>query len=155
FGPGFLGPQYAPLLVGDNNNPFVVNQNGQNNYEQTLRVQDLTPPSEIGNAQANARIELLQEMERDFAARRPGRSPQSHMTAIDRAVRLMRTSAQTAFNIEEEPARIRDAYGRNQFGQGCLLARRLIERGVTFVEVNLGSFQGNNLGWDTHQQNFN
>ncbi len=155
FGPGFLGPQYAPLLVADNNNPFVQNVNGQNNYERTLRVQDLTPPAEITNAQANARIELLQQMERDFAAQRPGLSPQSHMTAIDRAVRLMRTSAQTAFNLDEEPARTRDAYGRNQFGQGCLLARRLVERGVTFVEVNLGSFQGNNLGWDTHQQNFN
>jgi len=154
FGPGFLGPQYAPLLVGDNNNPFVA-QPGNNDYERTLRVQDLTPPSEVSLAQANARINLLQDMERDFVTRRPGLSPQSHQTAIDRAVRLMRTSAQTAFNIEEEPARIRDAYGRNQFGQGCLLARRLVERGVSFVEVNLGSFQGNNLGWDTHQQNFN
>jgi hypothetical protein len=155
FGPGFLGPQYAPLLVADNNNPFNGNPNGMNDYERSLRVQDLAPPSEVSTAQANARIELLQDMERDFVAQRPGLSPQSHQTAIDRAVRLMRTSASTAFNIEEEPARIRDAYGRNQFGQGCLLARRLVERGVPFVEVTLGSFAGNNLGWDTHQQNFN
>jgi uncharacterized protein (DUF1501 family) len=94
-------------------------------------------------------------MERDFVGRHPGVSPQSHQTAYDRAVRLMRTAASTAFNLTDEPARVRDAYGRNQFGQGCLLARRLVERGVPFVEVTLGGFAGNNLGWDTHQQNFN
>jgi hypothetical protein len=153
FGPGFLGPQYAPLLVADNNQGFVQ-QGQQNNYEASLRVQDLLPPAEITLAQANARIELLQQMERDFVNQRPGLSPQSHATAIDRAVRLMRTSAQAAFTLEDEPARVRDAYGRNQFGQACLLARRLVERGVAFVEVNLGSFNGNNLGWDTHNQNF-
>src|SRR5207253_10939201 len=67
---------------------------------------------------------------------------------------LMRTSARTAFNLEDEPARVRDAYGRNLFGQGCLLARRLVERGVPFVEVTLGTFQGNQVAWDTHGQNF-
>ncbi len=78
-------------------------------------------------------------MERDFVARHPGLSPASHHTAYERAVRLMRTAASTAFNLDEEPARIRDAYGRNLFGQGCLLARRLVERGVPFVEVSLGT----------------
>jgi uncharacterized protein (DUF1501 family) len=68
--------------------------------------------------------------------------------AYERAVRLMNTSAAKAFNLEEEPAALRDAYGRNLFGQGCLLARRLVERGVPFVEVTLG-------GWDTHGDNFN
>ncbi|HYV34273.1 MAG TPA: DUF1501 domain-containing protein [Gemmataceae bacterium] len=150
--PGFLGPQYAPLLVADTGNQFVVQQG--NNYEQSLRVQDLAPPDGISTAQSDARIALLQEMEQDFANRNPGMAPLSHQTAYDRAVRLMRTSASTAFNLDEEPARIRDAYGRNQFGQGCLLARRLVERGVPFVEVTLGGLAGNNLGWDTHNQNF-
>jgi len=58
------------------------------------------------------------------------------------------------------PDRIRDLYGRNLFGQGCLLARRLVERGVAFVEVSLGTFGGGNTGaesyaWDTHNDNFN
>jgi hypothetical protein len=154
WGPGFLGPQYAPLLVGDMGNQFVVMQPGQNNYEQALRVQDLTPPEGVSTQQANARINLLQDMERDFVSRNPGLSPTSHQTAYDRAVRLMRTAASTAFNLEEEPSRLRDAYGRNQFGQGCLLARRLVERGVPFVEITLGGFAQNNLGWDTHNQNF-
>ncbi len=152
FAPGFLGPQYAPLLVGDTINFNQPNQ--ANAYETALRVQDMAPPPDVTGAQSDARISILQEMERDFVARHPGVSPASHQTAYDRAVRLMRTSARTAFNLEDEPASIRDSYGRNLFGQGCLLARRLVERGVPFVEVTLGAFQGNALGWDTHNQNF-
>jgi hypothetical protein len=155
YGPGFLGPQYAPLLVGDAGNRIFVQQPNSNDYEQQLRVEDLTPPGDVNRSQLDARINLLEEMEREFVQRHPGLSPQSHQTAYERAVRLMRTSASAAFNLTEEPARLRDAYGRNQFGQGCLLARRLVERGVPFVEVSLGGFAGNNLGWDTHQQNFN
>ncbi|HYT92763.1 MAG TPA: DUF1501 domain-containing protein [Gemmataceae bacterium] len=153
YGPGFLGPQYAPLLVGDMGNR-VFQQGNQNDYEQSLRVEDLQPPGDVSRDQVDARIGLLQEMEREFVARHPGVSPQSHQTAYDRAVRLMRTAASTAFNLTEEPAQLRDAYGRNQFGQGCLLARRLVERGVPFIEVSLGTFAGNALGWDTHNQNF-
>src|SRR5215471_11196736 len=55
----------------------------------------------------------------------------------------------------DEKAAVRDAYGRNRFGQGCLLARRLVERGVPFVEVTLGGVNGGAFGWDTHQDNFN
>jgi Protein of unknown function (DUF1501) len=154
YSPGFLGPKYAPLLVGDNGNQFVVMRPGQNNYEESLRVQDLAPPAGMARTQADARIDLLQDMERDFVGRNPGLSPSSHQMAYERAVRLMRTAAATAFNLEEEPSRIRDAYGRNQFGQGCLLARRLVERGVPFIEVTLSGYNNNALGWDTHQQNF-
>jgi uncharacterized protein (DUF1501 family) len=60
---------------------------------------------------------------------------------------MIETEARGAFRLEEEPAKLRDAYGRNRFGQGCLLARRLVERGVSFVEVTLD-------GWDTHSNNF-
>jgi hypothetical protein len=156
YAPGFLGPQYAPLLVGDTSNRnFNNGPGGTENYQEALRVQDLQPPGEVTRAQVDARINLLVDMERDFVARHPGVSPQSHQTAYDRAVRLMRTAASTAFDLDEEPARLRDAYGRNLFGQGCLLARRLVERGVPFIEVSLGSFNGPGLNWDTHGQNFN
>jgi uncharacterized protein (DUF1501 family) len=66
----------------------------------------------------------------------------------------MHSQAAKAFDLDSEPAEVRDAYGRGRFGQGCLLARRLVERGVPFVEVALGGFEGNSLGWDTHQNNF-
>ncbi len=79
-------------------------------------------------------------------------APQSHQTAYNRAVKLMRTTAASAFNLEEEPSSVRDFYGRSLFGQGCLLARRLVERGVPFVEVSLAGDNG--IGWDTHTQNF-
>src|SRR5262249_28170712 len=60
-----------------------------------------------------------------------------------------------AFNLDEEKDALREAYGKNLFGQGCLLARRLVERGVPFVEVTLSNAAGAPAGWDTHQDNFN
>jgi hypothetical protein len=151
FGPGFLGPQYAPLVVGDGNGFF----GGGNNYEQALKVQDLQPPSEVSREQADARIELMHSLANDFVSSRPGVAPLSHQAAYARAVRLMRTEAAKAFDLHEEAAAVRDAYGRNLFGQGCLLARRLVERGVPFVEVSLGGTNEVPVGWDTHQDNFN
>jgi uncharacterized protein (DUF1501 family) len=59
-----------------------------------------------------------------------------------------------AFDLTEERTDVRDAYGRGPFGQGCLMARRLVERGVAFVEVTLGSFVRGAPNWDTHQNNF-
>jgi uncharacterized protein (DUF1501 family) len=64
----------------------------------------------------------------------------------------MNTAAGRALEVAQEPAALRDAYGRNRFGQGCLLARRLVERGVQFVEVTLGGQSG--IDWDTHRDNF-
>jgi hypothetical protein len=61
---------------------------------------------------------------------------------------MVRSPRLRAFDLSQEQDAVRDRYGRNSFGQGCLLARRLIEAGVTFVEVELN-------GWDTHQDNFN
>jgi uncharacterized protein (DUF1501 family) len=90
---------------------------------------------------------MLDEMEQEFLAQHSSIAAESHRTAYRRAVTMMRSSAVKAFNLEEEPAKLRDAYGRNLFGQGCLLARRLVERGVPFIEVSLN-------GWDTHNQNF-
>ncbi|HKI38462.1 MAG TPA: DUF1501 domain-containing protein [Gemmataceae bacterium] len=153
YGPGFLGPKYAPLIVGDTSNQFQAG--GQVDYDQSLKVKDLAPPKEVSDAHADARIDLLKDMEKDFVARHPDVSPQSHLTAYDRAIRLMRTDAAKAFNVEDEKGEVRDRYGRNLFGQGCLLARRLVERGVPFVEVTLGGLNGGGLGWDTHADNFN
>jgi hypothetical protein len=147
---GFLGPQYSPLIVGDVAGQF--NRPGPVDYDQMLKVQDLDLPGDVSSKQGDARIGLLGDLERDFAASHPGVGPQSHMTAYERAVKMMKTEASRAFRLEEEPDKLRDAYGRNLFGQGCLLARRLVERGVPFVEVTLGGQNG--VGWDTHGQNF-
>jgi hypothetical protein len=154
YGPGFLGPQFAPLLVGDGPNVFQPQPNQGNNIDERLRVRDLHIAAGVSPDQFDARVEMLQAADREFVEGRPGLPGQSHVSAYDRAVRLMRTGARTAFDLDQESTRTRDNYGRNIFGQGCLLARRLVERGVPFVEVTLGVFQNNAVAWDTHQQNF-
>jgi hypothetical protein len=151
FGPGFLGPKYAPLIVGDGNPNLGRNAD----YERALRVKNLSAPAGVSAEQIDARLELLAGLESDFAARHPGLPPTSHRAAYVQAVRMMRSEAVKAFDLAQEEDELRDAYGRNQFGQGCLLARRLVERGVPFVEVSLNGVQGGQgLGWDTHQNNF-
>jgi hypothetical protein len=151
YGPGFLGPKYAPLVVGDSAQFF---RPGMNTYEQALKVENIAPPADVDSAHGDVRLALLREMEAEFIARHPGVASASHRTAYERAVRLMKTAASKAFNLDEEKASLRDSYGRNLFGQGCLLARRLVERGVPFVEVTLGGVNGGAFGWDTHGQNF-
>jgi uncharacterized protein (DUF1501 family) len=153
YGPGFLGPAYAPLVVADGGQVFQ--QRGQASYDAALKVQDIDLAAGVDQAHANTRLDLLQEMQKEFAARHPGAATASHVTAYERAVRLMRSEASKAFSLEDEPAAVRDAYGRSLFGQGCLVARRLIERGVPFVEVTLAGINGQQaFGWDTHAQNF-
>jgi len=154
FGPGFLGPEYAPLVVGDGN-PVPMPQGAAADYSQALRVQNLRQPAGINTARVDARLGLLEELEADFGATRPDVPAASHRSAYRQAVRMMRSESVAAFTLDEEPAGLRDAYGRNRFGQGCLLARRLVERGVPFVEVSLNGVDGQSpLGWDTHQDNF-
>jgi hypothetical protein len=150
---GFLGPQYAPLMVGEVTN-FGVPQGQMDSYDRSLAVQDMQSPEGVGDPQFDARIALHRDMERDFVNRHQSIAARSHQTAYERAVRLMRTSARTAFDLSDEPASVRDSYGRNLFGQGCLLARRLVERGVAFIEVTLGNMPTAPGGWDTHGQNF-
>jgi arylsulfatase A-like enzyme len=66
----------------------------------------------------------------------------------------MNSDAAKAFDLSNEPTEVREAYGRGLFGQGCLMARRLIEQGVPFVEVSLNGANGAAFGWDTHANNF-
>ncbi len=146
---GFLGPRYAPLIVGERGA-------GGGAGRRAFRVDDLDLPAGIDRERADDRLDLMHALSSDFQATRPGASPASHHDAYQRAVKMMRSPAAKAFELEQEPDAVRDAYGRSPFGQGCLLARRLIERGVPFVEVTLSGVDGRNnlLGWDTHAQNF-
>ena len=143
FGPGFLGPVHAPLIVGDNQ---FNNGQGQN-IDAILTVENLDRPKNVDEATHAARLEMLREMQEDFATGRPGAIAKSHAAAYDRAVRLMQSEGGKVFDLKTEKDETRDKYGRNLFGQGCLLARRLVEKGVPFIEVTLGN-------WDTHGQNF-
>jgi uncharacterized protein (DUF1501 family) len=138
-GAGFLGPQYAPMAVsGISDNP---------NARANLTIDYLKPDKPVAATDQDMRRKLLAELQGDFEKRHGGFATAAHAATYRKAQRMIDTEARGAFRLEEEPAKLRDAYGRNRFGQGCLLARRLVERGVSFVEVTLD-------GWDTHQNNF-
>ncbi len=94
-----------------------------------------------------ARLALANAADEDFRSAFPQRGVKAYTEMYDHAVTLMKSKDLAAFDLTQEAAEMRTAYGRESFGQGCLLARRLVERGVRFVEVSLG-------GWDTHQSNF-
>jgi hypothetical protein len=144
FGSGFLGPRHAPLVVGET--AAAAGQQGQSTADRALRVEDLAPTAGVGKDQVGARIGLLQQAERDFLSDHPDLPAVTHQNAYEQAVRLMQTTAKSVFDLDQEKGTVRDCYGRNLFGQGCLLARRLVEREVPFVEVTLN-------GWDTHGGN--
>jgi hypothetical protein len=147
FGPGFLGSQFAPLLVGEAGNT------GEDDAENdNLTVADLAAPETLSGETVGERLGLLNWLNDRFVTTHAGAPAIGYKTAYERAVKLMRSEAAKAFDLDEEPAEVREAYGRNRFGQGCLLARRLVERGVPFVEVTLGAT--GTPSWDTHADNF-
>ena len=144
---GFLGPNYAPLTVsGASNDP---------NTRANLALEDLVPPRDRGDAALKDQFDILRFMTREFDKDASAEAVKAHRASYAKAMRMVETQARKAFELDQEPAELRDAYGRNRFGQGCLLARRLVERGVAFVEVALAGAPGNVAGWDTHADNFN
>ncbi len=127
-GPGFLGMTWAP---------FVVQPNG--------RVDNLR----LGLSQTRLmqRMAALQLLESGFIKQRRGAAAEDHAKILDKTLSLMTSDQMAAFRVEKEPAAMQERYGRHAFGQGCLLARRLVQAGVPFVEVDFG-------GWDNHQNIF-
>ena len=128
-GPGFLGMAYAP---------FSVDANG--------RVRNLDMGIPVNRM--SQRTMALKMMEEKFIKQNRGASALEHAKVIDKTLNLMTSQQMEAFRVEKEDEKTRERYGANNFGRGCLLARRLVQAGVPFVEVNLG-------GWDNHQNIFN
>lgn len=127
-GPGFLGMAYAP---------FQVDTSG--------RVRDLD--ALVEEERQAERIALLAEIEKRFANQRRGPAAKEHAKVLEKTVSLMRSDQMKAFEVNSEPTQAKERYGDSGFGRGCLLARRLVESGVPFVEVDFG-------GWDLHQNCF-
>lgn len=152
FGPGFLGPRFGPLIVGAGDIPGAM-ANGANGYP-TLQVKDLAPRTGVKQTRVAKRLGLREQLQSEFLARHQAGAPTMHSSVYESAVRLMNSKDSEAFQLEQETDEVREAYGNSVFGQGCLLARRLIERGVPFIEVSLGTSSGS-AGWDTHSDNFN
>jgi hypothetical protein len=139
-GSGFLGPQHAPLMVSGSSNDPTTRAN--------LTVENLEPVG-IKREQLSDRQRLMELLRGDVPS---ATAALKHAAVYDQAMRMVETKGEGAFNLEEEPTELRDAYGRSRFGQGCLLARRLVERGVPFVEVSLDAASGGS--WDSHHNNF-
>lgn len=155
-GSGYLGPNNAPFVI-----PRVD--------EKGATIANLKAP--VDDKRLAARLKLLEDLERDFAAERAEDPVYAHEAMYSKAVKMMRSPLIEAFDLTTEPEEVKARYGmrkretpaamddemdrpqRNNnragtFGMGCLLARRLVERGVKVVEVAL-------RGWDTHDDNFN
>ncbi|MCH2212166.1 MAG: DUF1501 domain-containing protein [Fuerstiella sp.] len=128
-GAGFLGTDYEPFVVG---NPGKLPANVA------------LPTSRNRFAR---RRKLLQRLETEFSESGAKQLVESHQAIYRKSARLVLSPEVKAFDIADENSGLRDRYGDDSFGRGCLLARRLVERGVTFVEVRSGN-------WDTHQNNF-
>ena len=138
-GGGFLGPQFAPFVVGGGRSR--ANAPGPSNA--VLKVEDLAPKAESLQA---SRLQM--QLELQSLSRMPSSSVVDALeSARHRAQLLMNPKAAAAFNLDEEDQPVRESYGKGTFGQGCLMARRLVERGVSCVEVTLD-------GWDSHANNF-
>ncbi|MCH2124334.1 MAG: DUF1501 domain-containing protein [Pirellulaceae bacterium] len=151
FGPGFLGPGYAPLTVGATDN-LPTDGQGLQDDKAPLMVDDLQ--SAVGAKQFHDRYKLWRQLQDRFLANHQRTAPRAQDTVYRRAMKLMNSHAVNAFDLSQESAEVRAAYGPGRFGQGCLMARRLIEQDVAFVEVSLGSVGPMSLAWDTHQNNF-
>lgn len=145
FGPGYLGPRYSPLVVGDAGG-MNASPAGQEGYAN-LAVSSIRPADGVTEPQMSRRLELWGSLQQRFLRTHPGAAPVAHQTVYQSAVDLMRSDAAAAFQLDQESDAVRQRYGTGMFGQGCLMARRLIEQGVAFVEVTLN-------GWDTHDNNF-
>ena len=150
FGPGFLGPKYSAATVNGSEPSPGNDPNGEPGFAQ-LRVDNLDLAAGVTRDRAMRRQELWEKMQQDFIATRPVPPVLAQDTIYRRAVRTMHSKEAEAFDLSKEPTEVREKYGRGSFGQGCLVARRLIESGVPFVEVSLGA---GGLGWDTHANNF-
>lgn len=129
---GFLGPADQPLDVTqpERGIDFIAPLSSVSEFEQQFK--------------------LLNRFESTFHASYRSDAAEAHSSALARAKQLMTSEHKRAFDLSQEPDSVRERYGQGSFGQGCLLARRLVEIGVRFVEVTMGD----GVAWDTHRDNF-
>lgn len=126
-GAGFLDPAYTPIPVADPN----------------AGLQNTTQPKYLTEAAFDKRMELINKFDSGFRKKFPQKQVEAYNEYYTQATRLMESEDLKAFDLSKEKDDVRDKYGRDRFGQGCLLARRLVEHNVRYIEVSLD-------GWDMH-----
>ncbi len=124
-GNGFFPSSFAPLPILDPDAGLQYSQ------------------SEASPEVLTKRLAMLDKLDAGFRERFQTASVQSYTQFYDKTVSIMSSTDLEAFRLSEEPDALREKYGRNKFGQGCLLARRLVEKGIRYIEVAKG-------GWDMH-----
>ncbi|MEI6506081.1 MAG: DUF1501 domain-containing protein [Planctomycetota bacterium] len=127
-GCGFLDPAVTPVPLAD----------------PERGLENISRPSYLSEGNFERRLALADRLDRDFKQHYAGRQIEAYDRMYVEAVRLMGSGDLAAFDISREDEQTRERYGRSKLGQGCLLARRLVESGVRCVEVEMG-------GWDMHR----
>ncbi|WP_299464323.1 DUF1501 domain-containing protein [uncultured Gimesia sp.] len=125
---GFLDPSYSPLPIGDPNRGLENTQS----------------PTYLSENSFEKRIDLINKFDKKFQNKFKTKEVLAYTDFYSQATSLLSSDELKAFDLNEEKAEDRDKYGRNSFGQGCMLARRLMENNVRCVEVTFG-------GWDMHR----
>ena len=134
--PGFLGPRYGFVYLSDTE----------------TGPRGLVRPDRIDDERHARRMALLQAAQTEYASSVGGDDVvANYIETAQSGFRLAGPEFLSAFALDREPAELRESYG-DEFGQRCLLARRLVERGSRFVEVSFNMGFVNGTGWDTHNQ---
>jgi hypothetical protein len=142
--PGFLGG-----WLGRTNDPFLLLQSGD---ASTFNLPALTPGQGITTERVQERRRLLAGLNQSCVPVRTGQSQEMERLQQRACDLLTSSTAQRAFQLDQEPARLRDSYGRNVYGQSMLLARRLVEAGTRLTCISWAP--NANATWDTHGGNF-
>lgn len=143
-----MHPSCGPAFLGAAHSPFVINADPN---APNFSVPDLLPPMTVDSSRLENRQQLLSQVDRFQGRAEAYANKRAESVGVfrEKAFDLMTSpEAKKAFDIGQEPEKLRDEYGRNTLGQSCLMARRLVESGVRCVTIN-------DTGWDTHSANFN
>jgi hypothetical protein len=136
-GAGFLPQTFTPLLVA----------------QPTKLPTNVALPSGTDARRFQRQIDLIKQLDQEYADAGNKKIVDDHHAIYEAARKLVLTPRLKAFDISQETQKTRDRYGASPFGQACLLARRLVEQGVPFIEVH-SSHPKASAGWDTHKNNF-
>ncbi|TVP96297.1 MAG: DUF1501 domain-containing protein [Planctomycetaceae bacterium] len=128
-GAGFLDANLSPVPIG----------------KATGGLANTKLPSYLDEKWFEKRLILANRFDQKFQSARQNPQVDAYNRLYSEAKQLLGSSKLDAFDLSQETDKVREAYGQNEFGQGCLLARRLVEQGIRFIEVNYG-------GWDMHQE---
>lgn len=153
-GPEFLGPRYQPLTVSQRSTGDPIDGVVTQGTPADFTVASLQRASGIDDTRWDRRMTLWSTVQGDFLSGRNDKGLQSHRETYLNAVDLMSSEESKALDLSDEPSALRARYGVGSFGQGCLLARRLVEAGVACVQVSLSSSTVGGSTWDSHSQNF-